>query len=87
MLSFRGTTYLSCTTEHDPDDKAWCSTKVCQDQPLQFQDIQWLIFHELIWNFKNNAQVDKNGDHVENAGVFIKIQSTWKSKYETNIQP
>ena len=37
--------------------------------------------------FENNAQVDKNGDHVENAGVSIKIQSTWKSKYETNIQP
>ena len=51
------------------------------------KDNQWLILHQPIWNFENNAQVDKNGDHVENAGVFIKIQSTWKSKYETNIQP
>ena len=26
--SFRGTTFTSCTREHDPDDQAWCSTKV-----------------------------------------------------------
>ena len=38
------------------------------------KDNQWIIFHPPIWNFENNAQVDKNGDHVENAGVFIKIQ-------------
>ena len=27
-FSFRGKTFTSCTREHDPDDQAWCSTKV-----------------------------------------------------------
>ena len=124
FFSFRGSTYTSCTREHDPDAQAWCSTKVAFDQissevkwvdptthrKLVFQkhilvmniphikeesfsietcgSLQKYMYHSTFdhiisdiryhqeyasyfWTF--STQVDKNGDHVENAGAYKKI--------------